>query len=102
MLDSVISYNRSTPLGAIYYDQAVFLHMQNFFDDFVTVTRKPGVWLEDLNFEHTNISLDIANEDMENLKLASSDEFASFIKTQPKRKYILYSPLSPPYVANPL
>lgn len=102
MLDSVISYNRSTPLGAIYYDQAVFLHMQNFFDDFVTVTRKPGEWLEDLNKAHTNISLNISDVDMENLKLASSEEFAAFIKTQPKRKYILYQPLSPPYVVNPL
>ena len=102
MLDSVISYNRSTPLGAIYYDQAVFLHMQNFFDDFVTVTRRPGTWLEDFNLEHTNLTVDIPDLEAENAKLASSPEFAAFVKGQPKRKYILYQPLSPPYVVNPL
>lgn len=102
MLDSVISYNRTTPLGAIYYDQAVFLHMQNFFDDFATVTRLPGDWLDDFNLGHTNVSLNISDEDAEHLQLASSQEFAALIKTQPKRKYILYSPLSPPYVVNPL
>lgn len=102
MLESVISYNRSTPLGAIYYDQAVFLHMQNFFDDFVTVTRRPGAWLEDFGLGHTNLTVHIPDEEAENAKLASSPEFAAFIKTQPKRKYILYQPLSPPYLVNPL
>jgi hypothetical protein len=99
MLDSAISYNRSLPLGAIYDDQAVFLHLHQFFDDLVTVSNNYGDWLKDFSLENTNIELQRSNE---NDKIASSQEFANFVKSQPRRKYLLYAPLSPPYVANPL
>lgn len=101
-IESAISYNRQAPLGAIYYDQAVFLHMHKFFDDFLTVTRRPAAWLAPLNLDHKNVDLQSETGDDDIHNLASTPEFAAFVKTQPKRKYLLYSPLSPPYVANPL
>jgi hypothetical protein len=39
---------------------------------------------------------------MPGLKIASSPEFAEFIKTEKKRKVVLYGPLAPPYIVNPL
>lgn len=102
-LDSVISYDRSTPLGAIYDDQSVFLHMHHYFDDFKTLSDASGEWLDTLGLrEARNVELHVNREGEEKVKIASSREFADFVKTQGRRKYILYAPLSPPYIANPL
>jgi hypothetical protein len=102
-MDNAISYNRSTPLGAIYDDQAVFLHLHDFFDNLVTISDHSGEWLKDLDLEDTNVSLSVDRPDaVPDLKIASSPEFAEYIKDEKKRKVLLYSPLSPPYVVNPL
>lgn len=102
-LKNAIVYNRAAPLGAIYDDQSVFLHLHNFFDDFVTISDASGEWLKDLGLENKNIALNVERpENMPPIKIASSSEFADYIKDQRRRKMILYGPLSPPYVVNPL
>lgn len=102
-LKNAIVYNRATPLGAIYDDQSVFLHLHNFFDDFVTISDASGEWLKDLGLEDKNVSLHVERPDnMPQIKIASSAEFSDYIKDQRRRKMILYGPLSPPYIVNPL
>lgn len=102
-IDSLITYDRNLPLGAIYDDQSVFLHMNHYFDNFLTISDVSGAWLEDLGLrEGHNVEIHVKREHDENTKIASSKEFTDFVKTQGRRKYVLYGPLSPPYAANPL
>lgn len=104
-LTHAIRYDRQTPLGALYDDQAVFLHLHNFFDDLMTISDVSDAWLKDLGLESKNVALHIDHPDDETFQpvsIPSSAEFADYIKDHKKRKVILYSPLSPPYVVNPL
>lgn len=100
-INALISYNRNLPLGAIYDDQSVFLHMNHYFDNFLTISDASGEWLEDFGLQDRNVEMHI-DHDVPDAKIASSREFAEFAKTQERRKYVLYGPLSPPYVVNPL
>jgi len=102
-INSLISYNRNTPLGAIYDDQSVFLHMYHYFDNFLTISDASGEWLDDFGLRDTNVEMNLDHsESAQKVKIASSREFADFAKSQGRRKYVLYGPLSPPYVLNPL
>lgn len=101
-LENAISYNRGLPLGGIYDDQSIFLHMRHYFDNFLTIADVSGAWLEDLGLEDSNVEMHVHREEDEKIKIASSREFADFARGQRGRKYVLYGPLSPPYVMNPL
>jgi hypothetical protein len=101
-INTLISYNRNTPLGAIYDDQSVFLHMNHYFDNFLTISDASGEWLETLGVRDKNVEMQIDRSGVDKVKIASSREFADFVKSQGRRKYVLYGPLSPPYVVNPL
>lgn len=101
-INTLISYNRNTPLGAIYDDQSVFLHMNHYFDNFLTISDASGEWLNDLGLRDRNVEMQVDRSSVEKVKIASSREFADFVKNQGRRKYVLYGPLSPPYVVNPL
>ena len=101
-IDAAISYNRKLPLGAIYDDQSVFLNMHHYFDDFLTISDASGLWLDDFGLQNKNVEMRVERGENEHIKIASSKEFSEFVKNNPKRKYVLYGPLSPPYVANPL
>ncbi|MBM3210377.1 ATP-grasp domain-containing protein [Candidatus Saccharibacteria bacterium] len=101
-INSLITYNRKLPLGGIYDDQSVFLHMHHYFDDFLTISDTHGRWLESLGLADKNAELNIDHEVNKGIKIASSREFANFVKQHPRRKYVLYGPLSPPYIVNPL
>lgn len=98
-----ITFDRNTPLGAIYDDQSVFLHLHHFFNNLTTISDGSGEWLSDLGLDDTNVALHVEQpQGVPELKIASSSEFAEYIKGQKKRKVVLYGPLSPPYVVNPL
>lgn len=98
-----ITYDRNAPLGAIYDDQTVFLHLHHFFNDFYTISDWSGEWLKDIGLEDKNVAMHVEQpENLPKVKIASSPEFAEYIRTQKKRKVILYGPLSPPYIVNPL
>lgn len=104
-LTHAISYDRNAPLGAIYDDQSVFLHLHNFFDNLLTISDVSGKWLEDLGLGDKNVALHVERPEEETFQrvlIASSAEFAEYIKDHKRRKVLLYSPLSPPYVVNPL
>jgi hypothetical protein len=102
-LDNAITYKRSLPLGAIYDDRFIFVHMHRLFDDFISVGTMPEPWLNELGLGDQSMTIHIP-ELARALggKIAGSREFADMVKTMPKRKFVLYGPLDPPYPANPL
>ncbi|MCL2280669.1 ATP-grasp domain-containing protein [Candidatus Saccharibacteria bacterium] len=102
-IKDAISYDRSTRLGGLYDDQAVFLNMTRFFDDFKFVSNNNGAWLDTLGMRQHNIGLDVSPEYATvDMPFANSNEFADLARKEKGRKFILYSPLNPPYITNPL
>ncbi|HEX6258700.1 MAG TPA: ATP-grasp domain-containing protein, partial [Candidatus Saccharimonadales bacterium] len=102
-LDSVISYDRKRQIGAIYDDQSVFIHLSKYFDDLKLVSSSDSAWLKDFGLYDLHIGLDTDRNVLSHqFKMASSLQFAEIVKTMPRRKFVLYSPLDPPYPVNPL
>ncbi len=95
-LSDAINYNRKVKLGGVFDDQTVFLNLKRFFDDFKTVCNFNGEWLEPLGFADDNVFLNVDNE------IESSKEFVDYVKKDRGRKFVMYHPVSPPYVTNPL
>ena len=94
-----ITYNRKLRLGAVYRDPLVFLLYCRLFDDFQFVTETKQNWLDDFGVAHS--SLNIPNL-VSTTPMALTKKFAAFAKTDPKRKFVMYAPLDPPYRVNPL
>lgn len=102
-LENVITYNRNTPIGTIYYDQAVFLQLNKYFEDVKMVGNSDNKWLRDFNLYDKSLFLRSEHENVTgHPRLAALPEFAEISKTMPRRKFVLYSPLDPPYPVNPL
>ena len=102
-LNEVITYNRSIPLGAVYDDQIVFAQMHDLFDNFVTVGATHEEWVTRFGLADKSFHIDVDRTKMgKDWKIASSQQFSNLLKGMPKRKFILYSPLDPPYPVNPL
>lgn len=101
--DQAITYDRKAPIGTIYDDQSVFVHLGRLFDDIKLITADDQPWLADFGLADTNIGLGMDGTLLSGqLKMSSSKEFAEVSKTMPRRKFLLYSPLDPPYPVNPL
>lgn len=101
--EPTISYNRNIPIGTIYDDQSVFVHLTRFFDDVKLVAAGDQKWLADFGLAEAAIGLDMDRRALSRqLKMASSPQFAEVSKTMPRRKFLLYAPLDPPYPVNPL
>jgi len=102
-LNDVIEYNRSAPLGAVYDDQIVFAQMHRMFDNFVTVGTKRESWVNQFGLADKAFYIEADRKKLgPRWKFASSRQFSELVKGMPKRKFILYSPLDPPYPINPL
>src|SRR5688500_18713346 len=98
-----IEYNSNAPLGVVSDDPLAFLLHTQLFDDFQIVTDSKQRCLSYLNFESQTINLQVARGPITNLtRLFTSKKFIELVKANPKRKYVLYSPLDPPYKVNPL
>jgi hypothetical protein len=101
--DPTITYNRNLPIGTVYDDQSVFIHLTRYFDDMKLVAAGEQDWLADFGLEDTQISLDMDRTLLSHqLKMASSPQFVEVAKAMPRRKFLLYTPLDPPYPINPL
>lgn len=101
--DPTITYDRDTPIGTIYDDQSVFIHLTRFFDDVKFVAAGEQEWLADFGLADKQIALNMDRTLLSHqLKMASSEQFADIAKTMPRRKFLLYAPLNPPYPVNPL
>ncbi len=96
-----IQYNRSLPIGAVSNDTYNFLLYDKLFDDFQAVTPQQQDWLAEVPVKHAAVSLKLP-DDADDQRTIRSKKFVDLVKTDPKRKYVLYSPLDPPYKTNPL
>lgn len=102
-LNDVITYNRATPLGAVYDDQVIFAQLHRMFDNFITVGTKKEAWVNQFGLADKSFPIVVDRKKQgKHWKLASSSQFSEVIKGMPKRKFLLYSPLDPPYPVNPL
>lgn len=103
-IEPTITYNRQVPIGTVYEDQSSFIHLTRFFNDIKLVTPGSQGWFADFGLEAMQVSLDGIDGTAlaDKTKLASSPDFANVSKSMPKRKFLLYSPLDPPYPVNPL
>lgn len=103
-LEDTITYDKRVPLGAIYDDKSVFVHLHRLFDNFITVGagfQEP--WLGEFGLTEKDFTLPVDRTRFaKSWKLASSKQFAEFVKGSPRRKFLLYGPLDPPYRINPL
>jgi len=98
-----IEYNRSLPLGVVGTDTYNFLVYDGMFDNFRIVSEVRQQWLHDLKLD-SQVSWIGKSKLYGNsvAKLMRSKKFVDDFKQDPKRKYIMYSPIDPPYKINPL
>ncbi|HWZ65341.1 MAG TPA: ATP-grasp domain-containing protein [Patescibacteria group bacterium] len=102
-LSKVITYDRDAPMGAVYDDQSAFVHLHRLFSDFVTVSTVREPWLNDLGLAAKSFVLGVElGKRSKTWRMASSKGFADLVKGMPRRKFVLFSPLDPPYIINPL
>jgi len=103
-LSSAIKYSRSLCLGAVSDDPLTFLIHDRFFDDYRIVTHNKQDWLKDLpvNAALTDLNMPSVKGEAVIPQLVKSRRFVELNKEEPKRKYILYAPVDPPYKVNPL
>jgi hypothetical protein len=98
-----IEYRKTTPIGVVGVDPYNFLIFDKFFDDFKILTEDNQKWLYDLPL---NGQIEVAGKSKfhdDNIsRFLRSHQFALNFKSDPKRKFVLYSPLDPPYKINPL
>jgi len=104
-----IEYNRTQPLGVVGDDPFAFLLLDRLFDDLKIITGGKEHWLEDvpLQAQIADLNLPIGKTEGSSQAegagpLLKSKKFGEMVKADPKRKYVLYSPLDPPYKVNPL
>ncbi|HYG83367.1 MAG TPA: ATP-grasp domain-containing protein [Verrucomicrobiae bacterium] len=101
-LENAISYNRNRQMGSVYYDQSYFIYLNQYFDDYLMVGNSHNQWLKDFDLYDKHIQLQSDGEAHTNPRLAASESFAEVVKSHPRRKFVLYGPLDPPYPVNPL
>ncbi len=97
-----ITYNTAFDLATVHDNPVSFLILDKLFDNLTLVTDEPLKWLEDL---HLNAQLDdlaLSNKRIKEGTKLRQKKFIDYVKAHPKRKYVLYSPLDPPYKVNPL
>jgi len=98
-----IDYNTNARIGVVSADPYNFLLFDRLFDDFRIVTHVQQDWLHDLALRAEITSFNTTKKSEEGAQhLLSSKRFTDMFKTDSRRKYVLYSPLDPPYKINPL
>jgi hypothetical protein len=98
-----IEYNQNVPIGVISTDPYNFLLYDKFFDDFKVVTEVKQDWLSDVPIKGQVSPIGKNKQYGDDIaRLLRSKKFVDLYKSEPKRKYVLYSPLDPPYKVNPL
>jgi hypothetical protein len=102
-LESVIEYQRTTPIGVVSTDAYNFLIYDRLFDNFSIVSELRQSWLHDVGL-NAQISWLGKTKVYGNSvsKLLRSKKFVEAFKHDSKRKYVMYSPIDPPYKINPL
>lgn len=98
-----IEYNVNQPIGVVSDDPLTFLLHDNFFENYHIVANEKQRWLADLPIKAKVSDLGIPAKKGEGIgRLIKAKRFIEITKNEPKRKFVLYSPLDPPYKVNPL
>lgn len=98
-----IDYSNNLPLGVVSLDPYNFLILDKLFDDFTIVAPHQQQWLRELPLKSDPLSLNLKKMGPDKLsRYVSSKKFTEMFKADSRRKYVLYSPLDPPYKINPL
>lgn len=99
-----IEYNRNAPIGVVSMDAYNYLLFDKFFDDFTVVCPIKQDWLPDTGIAGAIKFLPALNAKPidNNQKLMQSRRFIDYFKTDSRRKFVMYSPIDPPYKINPL
>ena len=98
-----IDYNQTIPIGVVSTDPYNYLIYDKLFDDFRILTEVKQDWLLELPIKGKvswlgktkHYGTDIA-------RILRSKKFVEAFKHDSKRKFVMYSPLDPPYKINPL
>ncbi len=99
-----INYNRATQIASFHDDQLTFMLNEKYFDDYVMLLPKENmtVLTEELGFSG-KVAVLKTNNDFPSLDSAlKSKKFTDFVRDNPRRKVVIYSPIDPPYKVNPL
>ncbi|PID31098.1 hypothetical protein CSA80_03115 [Candidatus Saccharibacteria bacterium] len=99
-----IDYNVSRPIGVVSLDPYNFLILDRLFDDFRIITPRKQPWLENVPLRGYASSLNLKHNKLEETvkRYVNTRKFVELFAEDSKRKYLLYSPLDPPYKINPL
>ena len=98
-----IDYNTAIPIGVVSTDAYNFLIYDKLFDNFCVLTEVKQNWLQDVALNGSVHWLGKTKQYGNNVsKIFRSKKFITYFKTDNKRKFVLYSPLDPPYKINPL
>ncbi len=99
-----IDYNATRPIGFLGLDVYNFLFMDRLFDDVRIVTPQRQKWLQSLPLRAKVHPLNLATTSFTDSakKYASTKKFVDQYKDDSARKYVMYSPIDPPYKVNPL
>lgn len=101
--NTAITYKRSTPMGVVSTDPYNFLIYDKLFSDFRIITEIKQDWLLELDLQAQVSWLGRTKQYGNSVaKLLRSKKFITTFKHDPKRKFVMYSPLDPPYKINPL
>jgi hypothetical protein len=101
--NSVIEYRHAAPIGVVSTDPYNYLIYDKLFDDFRIITEVKQDWLLDVPLKATVSWLGRSKQYGNSaVKLLRSKKFVTSFKNDSKRKFVMYSPLDPPYKINPL
>ncbi len=102
-LTDAIEYNHAIPLGVVSTDPYNYLIYDKLFDDFRIITEIKQDWLQDLPLKATLSWLGKNKQYGTSIeRLLRSKKFVEDFRKDSKRKFVMYSPLDPPYKINPL
>jgi hypothetical protein len=98
-----IEYNRNTPIGVVSVDAYNYLIYDKFFDDFKVLTPLRQQWLRDSGIKGDITPLISPLKQVDSVsRLMQTKRFVDYFKTDSRRKFVMYSPIDPPYKINPL
>lgn len=98
-----VEYNENAPIGVVSVDAYNYLIYDKFFNDFKVLTPLKQTWLQDTGIDGEIKALTSPLKQVDSVdKLMQTKRFVDYFKTDTKRKFVMYSPIDPPYKINPL
>lgn len=98
-----IEYNVNYPVGVVSTDPYNFLLYDQLFNDFKIVVPRSQGWLEELPLKAQIMSLNSMAKSNDSIqRFMQSKKFTDMFRGDSRRRYVMYSPIDPPYRINPL